>query len=145
MCASTMSVASWFLIAWSSRCSVRFTFSPCCSSLSIARWNYKKTVIWIISSFFSAYIIKFIIKLKLMLTWFRILFTEKNGDRMQSPFIKTVNDRILVRLPPYLSVYDTEIYDRNTITCKLSCFFVCGRLRPCFFELGGNYQIILNF
>jgi hypothetical protein len=47
-----------------------------------------------------------------------------------------VNDRIFVRIPPYLSVYDTEIYDRNTITCKSSYFFVCGRLRPCLFDLG---------
>jgi hypothetical protein len=48
--------------------------------------------------------------------------TEQNGDRMQSLFTKTV--------------YDTEIYDRNTITCKSSYFFVCGRSRPCLFDLG---------
>jgi hypothetical protein len=77
--------------------------------------------------------------------------TEQKGDRMQSPFTKAVNDRVFVRISPYLSVYDTEIYDRNTITCKSSYFSVCGRLRPCLFDLGNfkrswrNYLIGCSF
>jgi hypothetical protein len=67
---------------------------------------------------------------------FTTMFCRNTCDRMQSPSTKAVNDRIFVRIPPYLSVYDTEIYDRNTITCKSSYFFVCGCLRPCLFDLG---------
>ncbi len=36
-------------------------------------------------------------------------------------------------------MYDTEIFDRNTIPCKPSYFSVHGRLQPCLFDLGeGN-------
>jgi hypothetical protein len=42
------------------------------------------------------------------------------------------------RLSSYFSVYDTEIYDRNTGSCKSSYFSVYGRLRPCVFDLGGQ-------
>ena len=72
-------------------------------------------------------------------------YTKKNGCRMQSPFSKTVNDRIFVCIPPYLFVYDTEIYDRNTITYKSSYFSVCGRLRPCLFDLGTQSLKVFTF
>jgi hypothetical protein len=63
-------------------------------------------------------------------------YTGENGDCIRPSCTKTVNDRFLLRISPYVSVYDTEIYDRNTITCKLSYFSVYGRLRPCLFDLG---------
>jgi hypothetical protein len=62
--------------------------------------------------------------------------TQENGDCIRPPCTKTVNDRFFLRISPYVSVYDTEIYDRNTITCKPSYFSVYGRLRPCLFDLG---------
>jgi hypothetical protein len=36
-------------------------------------------------------------------------YTEENGDCIRPPCIKTVNDRFLLRISPYGSVYDTEI------------------------------------
>jgi hypothetical protein len=63
-------------------------------------------------------------------------YTEENGDCIRTPCTKTVNDRFFLRISPYVSVYDTEIYDRNTITCKPSYFSVYDRLRPCLFNLG---------
>jgi hypothetical protein len=54
-------------------------------------------------------------------------YTEENGDCIRPPCTKTVNDRFFLRISPYVSVYDTEIYDRNTITCKPSYFSVYGR------------------
>ena len=62
--------------------------------------------------------------------------TEQNGDRKRSQFTRTVNDHIFVRKSPYFALYDMEIYDRNTITCKSSYFSVYGRLQPCLFDLG---------
>jgi hypothetical protein len=69
-------------------------------------------------------------------------YTEENGDCIRPPCTKTVSDRFFLRIAPYVSVYDTEIYDRNTITCKPSYSCVYVRLRPCLFELGTkNYSI----
>ncbi len=65
-------------------------------------------------------------------------YTEENGDCIRPPCTKTVNDRFFLHISPYVSVYDTEIYDRNTITCKPSYFSVYGRLRPCLFDLGND-------
>ncbi len=66
-------------------------------------------------------------------------YTDKNGDCIRPPCTKTVNDRFFLHISPYVSVYDMEIHDRNTITCKPSYFSVYGRLRPCLFDLGGSY------
>jgi hypothetical protein len=63
------------------------------------------------------------------------LYTEENGDCIRPPCTKTVNDHFFLRISPYVYVYDTEIYDRNTITYKPSYFAVYGRLRPCLFDL----------
>jgi hypothetical protein len=43
---------------------------------------------------------------------------------------------LFLRLSPYFPVYDTEIYDRNTGSCKSSYYSVYGRLRPCVFQRG---------
>jgi hypothetical protein len=42
-------------------------------------------------------------------------YIEENGDCIRAPCTKTANDRFSLRISPYVSVYDTEIYDRNTI------------------------------
>ncbi len=63
-------------------------------------------------------------------------YTEENGDSIRPPCTKTVSDRFFLHISPNVSVYDTEIYDRNTITCKPSYFYVYGHLRPCLFDLG---------
>jgi len=62
--------------------------------------------------------------------------TEQNADCIRSPYTRTVKDRFFLRISSYFSVYDTEIYDRNTEPGKSSCFSVYGRLRPCLFDLG---------
>ncbi len=72
-------------------------------------------------------------------------YTEENGDCIRPPCTKTVNDQFSFRISPYVPVYDTEIYARNTITCKPSYFFVYGRLRPCLFDLGMNIDDETNF
>jgi hypothetical protein len=66
-------------------------------------------------------------------------YTEENGDCIRPPCTKTVNDRFFLCISLYVSVYDTEIYDRSTITCKPSYISVYGRLRPCLFDLGEYY------
>jgi len=71
-------------------------------------------------------------------------YTGENGDCIRPSCTKTVNDRFLLRISPYVSVYDTEIYDRNTITCKLSYFSVYGRLRPCLFDLGMFFLLVVK-
>ncbi len=71
-------------------------------------------------------------------------YTEENGDCIRPPCTKTVNDRFFLRISPYGSVYDMEIYDRNTITCKPSYFSVYDRLQPCLFNLGKGETSVLR-
>ncbi len=62
-------------------------------------------------------------------------YSEENGDCIRPPCTKTVTDRFFLRISPYVSVCDTEIFDRNMITCNPTYFSVYGRLRPCLFGL----------
>jgi hypothetical protein len=69
-------------------------------------------------------------------------YTEQH-DRIQRKTEIVYGLRVLRQwetvFSPYVSVYETEIHDRNTITCKPSYFSVYGRLRPCLFDLVGSY------
>ena len=67
------------------------------------------------------------------LRYFRFFSLACPDRRLRSPYT-LLNDRFFLPISPYFSVYDTEIYDRNTITCKSSYLSVYGRLRPCVFD-----------
>ncbi len=56
--------------------------------------------------------------------WFRWITVNKFYTISSIP---TQVDCYELRISLYVSVYDTEIYDRNTVTCKPSYFSVYGR------------------
>ncbi len=99
----------------------------------------------IIFSFIQSSLYDFQLVIVLIIFFFVITQVDSYELRIRPPCTKTVNDRFFLRISPYASLYDTEIYDRNTITCKPSYFAIYGRLRTCLFDLGIVHLVFLFF